>query len=321
MVLRLGLGRLVTRDYLVPSGDEDHLVDHLSEVMGTPLAAGVHLGPPRANRKPVLTLVTGTGEIVAFAKLGVDVLTDQLVAREAQTLRELPRPTPHPLVVPTLLHRGRWRGHELMVMSPVAIPRRPRDPDPASLVAAVRAVFTLGCERAVPIDEAVDRLRASLTRHRLSSPDMDAVVQLLDTVGTLSDDSDLVRLGPAHGDFAPGNLIAGSAEPLCLIDWERFESCGVPYGSDLLHFEFRRALDLKGSSFAGAARSIVTAAPRLLRPLAVERRAAYATVGLYLARIAGRYLVDGQAGPGRRLGPVAPWLATACRDIATQAGN
>ena len=53
------------------------------------LVVGVHLGPPRANRKPVLAVADRHGTLLAFAKCGVDPLTDRLVAHEAAALRHL----------------------------------------------------------------------------------------------------------------------------------------------------------------------------------------------------------------------------------------
>ena len=46
----------------------------------------MHLGAARANRKPVLQLLTPDGETVGFAKIGVSPLTSSLVWAERDAL-------------------------------------------------------------------------------------------------------------------------------------------------------------------------------------------------------------------------------------------
>ncbi len=64
-------------------GRRTSLVSHLSDELGQELTAGIHLGPPRANRKPVLQLMDPSGATVAFAKVGVNRLTRERVRHEA----------------------------------------------------------------------------------------------------------------------------------------------------------------------------------------------------------------------------------------------
>ena len=64
----------------------ESIATHLSALLGQPVRLGIHLGPPRANQKPVLQVLTPEGRTLGFAKIGANVLTRQLVAAEAQAL-------------------------------------------------------------------------------------------------------------------------------------------------------------------------------------------------------------------------------------------
>ena len=50
------------------------------------MVVSLRIGPPRANRKPVLELLSPGGEVLGFAKVGVTGLTRELVRAEAAAL-------------------------------------------------------------------------------------------------------------------------------------------------------------------------------------------------------------------------------------------
>ncbi len=128
--LRLGLDRLLLPHRVKVGGDEG-IDDHLAAVLGHEVHLSIHIGPTRANRKPVLQILDGDAKTVAFAKLGVNPLTRELVDAEtaatrrlsefcdlkllrvpaAPALRELERPQPHgDLRAPVLGGPGRARA-------------------------------------------------------------------------------------------------------------------------------------------------------------------------------------------------------------------
>ena len=53
------------------------------------MLVSLHLGPARANRKPVLQLIAPDGETLGFAKLGIGPLTRRLVRAETTALSAL----------------------------------------------------------------------------------------------------------------------------------------------------------------------------------------------------------------------------------------
>ncbi|MEO8330710.1 MAG: hypothetical protein ABI586_11940, partial [Candidatus Nanopelagicales bacterium] len=108
------------------------ITEYVSDRLGREIVVGVHLGPARANRKPVLALVTPAGEVVGYAKLGVNRLTDRLVANEAEALVHLNAMDATALkgiVAPRLLLQDSWAGHSLVVQSALSHSGRAiRDP-------------------------------------------------------------------------------------------------------------------------------------------------------------------------------------------------
>ncbi len=100
-------------------GSEGDIVAYLSGALGQKVLVGLHTSPPRANRKPILHLLTPSGDSIGFAKVGVDQLTRELVSHEAATLRMLSTPSFRSFEVPELLHHGTWNGLEVLVQSPL----------------------------------------------------------------------------------------------------------------------------------------------------------------------------------------------------------
>ncbi len=91
VALRAGAGRLVPHDRLavrVPAGAPT-IESHLRAVLGRPVLVSMHLGAPRANRKPVLQVLTPAGGTIAYAKIGVNSLTSSLVQAEHDALTRL----------------------------------------------------------------------------------------------------------------------------------------------------------------------------------------------------------------------------------------
>ncbi|WP_242454128.1 hypothetical protein [Bailinhaonella thermotolerans] len=103
-----------------------------------------------------------------------------------------------------------------------------------------------------------------------------------------------------HGDFSPWNL-AQHDESLLVWDWERFDD-GLPFGFDLLHHAFQRAL--RRMSPRAAAEACVTGAARLLCPLGPSSAEARQVAVQYLITLAERHRRDGH----EPLGPQSSWL-------------
>jgi hypothetical protein len=301
-------GRLNSRTHYLPSPS---LFDAVAESLGgTPgdFSIGVHLGPPRANRKPVLAVTDAAGTLVAFAKCGVDALTDQLVGHEAEVLADLAarkaRGALAHVVVPELMARGLHAGHEYVVQTP--IPTTPRTRDPEVVTAAQTEVAALGRGPFAQSDRLAAIRRDWMVR---AESDDDAVVSAFARLATTwcdeAEESGL-QWGSWHGDWRATNMATTPAG--CSVwDWERFAE-GVPLGYDALHlFLTKRLASVR--ELSALPHDVRENSARLLRRFGVtERHDVHLTTTGYLLELAGRYLDDDQLRAGARLGAVGDWL-------------
>ena len=273
----------------------------LTATLGSPVVATVHLGPDRANRKPVLALTSPRGRVLGFAKVAVDLLTAGLVTAEGEALRSL-QAVAHPaFTAPQALDRGQWQGLPYVVQSPLPVQTERQDADPARILAAqVELTRTLGTTSGLIADSSylVD------LRHRLSECENAGHI-VTDLVQRAVDARpQTLELGAWHGDWRPTNC-AVTSDTVLVWDWERFAT-GVPCGFDALHYlltsRARATPDV-----ADLAPMLYTSAPGLLQAFGVDRAGAELVTTLYLAELSARYLTDRQDETSARLGDVMAW--------------
>ncbi|OLB82247.1 MAG: hypothetical protein AUI14_00990 [Actinobacteria bacterium 13_2_20CM_2_71_6] len=297
--LRTGVDRALLRDRITVTG-ADTIDSYLRTVLDRDVAISVHIGPARANRKPVLQLLSPEGETVGFAKLGTNALTRRLVRLEATALAALHHARLSTVVIPRILHTGRWQGHEVLVQE--ALPAwQPRRPARLRLPAAMREVASCLGITAAPLRRS-PYLAALAGRLSIvdGGPLRGAVLALVDRRGHTA-----LEFGAWHGDWAPWNM-AALADSVLVWDWERFTP-GVPLGFDAIHHELQLRLE-RGEDAGTAVDATLAAVPALLATFAVAPDAAEVTALLYLIDLATRYLADRQAEAGARLGVLGSWL-------------
>ena len=260
---RLGLGPLVFRDRLVVTGAG--LDAYLAEVLDTPALVSMHIGPARANRKPVLQLLAPDGRALGYAKLGVDPLTRALVDAEAAALRRLADLPLGPVTVAGVRHHSDWHGHALLVQQalPVRLPRAtPAAAEAAERTAMVTVAGCLGVRRgswagsghAARLADAVDALGARPEAERLRT-----------VLKSVADADPTVAFGAWHGDWNGGNSAVLADGRVLVWDWERFEP-DVPAGYDALHRAVQTAIGHDGVAPTEAARALIAGADRTLAP-------------------------------------------------------
>ncbi len=320
--LRSGASRVLLRDTATITVPERRTADsidaYLEKVLGGSLAFSVHIGPARANRKPVLQLLSTTGETVGFVKLGVGPLTRDLVRAETAALGALNQGAFQALTVPRVLHAGQWREHEVLVQSALPIWEPRSTLTTKKLVAAMTEVAR--CKgvhtSSLAADDYWRRLRKRLEdlTARPAGVARDDGTDANDEARALANAADQLVAGAGHvelafgawhGDWTPWNMATTSSTVL-VWDWERFTT-GVPMGYDALHFDFQRLLT-RGVEAATAVDITTSRASRLLAPFDVEPAAADVSALLYLIDLATRYLEDRQAEAGARLGVLGRWL-------------
>ncbi|GII52917.1 hypothetical protein Pth03_13060 [Planotetraspora thailandica] len=253
----------------------DTIETHLSQVLGQPVRAVVHVRPARrANRKPVLE-AHGQSGLVAFVKIGDSAGTRALVRHEVEVLRMLSRRTLKVIATPRVVHHGTWRGYEVLVVSPLPVTAAPVSR--SLLDAAVAEIATIGRQC---VTTGAPARRGPVPEH----------------AGGWSD-----RGWGWHGDFSPWNVSAGPDGRLLVWDWERF-ALGVPLGFDALHYHFQRAL--RRMRPAVAARSCLSQAGLVLEPFGLSAAEARRSAAHYLVTLADRHHRDGH----EPLGPSSLWL-------------
>jgi hypothetical protein len=269
----------------------------------------MYLGAPRANRKPVLQVLTPDGRTVAYVKVGVDPLTCRLVRAEATALRTLAEADLVLSTVPAVLHSGQWNGLELLVQSPLPVAGNRERPSPERIAAAQREVAAVGSTPAGPL--ALSPYWSDLVGRIAALPDSPAARTLADLVPRVEKVVGEVplALGAWHGDWTPWNT-ALAGDRLLVWDWERFAT-GVPVGFDALHWALQTDLVTHlADPGESASRSLVTAG-EVLEPFGLSTEQVRATGVAYLAELAARYLADRQSEAGARLGDVGSWLLPA----------
>jgi Phosphotransferase enzyme family len=304
--ITLGLGSLLSRSHIeivVDGGIEEYL----SDLLGCRVRIGIRLGPPRANRKPVLTVCDLQGKVKAFAKLGVDPLTDRLVKDEAKALEDLAGQQHATLCVPALLHAVQWAGHQLVVQT--ALPVRGAGSDDPALVARAMGEVATGPGETVQ-DLATSPFATGLTAD-LGRIDQDFAADLADAAGGILGRSTELSFGAWHGDWSPSNMHCDDGK-VYLWDWERY-STGVPVGMDAVHFAFWHGVTRRGMGHETSARACLANAASTLEPIGIPAADAPLVAALSLLAVGLRYAGDRQADAGGQLGRLDGWLIPALR--------
>jgi hypothetical protein len=267
---RAGGGRLVPASRVVTGADGPSLaawLDGLLGVQGCTVAVGV--GPPRANRKPVLQVLGPDGATVAWGKVGWDPLTRRLVGDEADVLDQLGGALAPGIAVPTVLARAPWRGSEVVLTAPLALRRRvrrPLRPDPDLLRAAAGPPTALD-----PWHDATARRLAAVVGGRDLVPVLDRVADRLAGTG--------VPGARWHGDLTPWNVgpVPGGR---AVWDWER-SAAPVPLGLDAVHASYAVATLRGGVPVADALAAATEDVSEVLTALGVAGAAVPAVTAAY----------------------------------------
>ncbi|MFI5099237.1 MAG: hypothetical protein ACHQE5_01785 [Actinomycetes bacterium] len=308
LAFRVGLaGRLLPGRLVVTQaeGARDGLDSALADLLGQDVRLGIRLGPRRANRKPVLQVVSARGRLLAYAKLGTNPLTDRLVRAETAALLQLADDTRlGPVRVPQVLHSGGWQGHPLLVQAPLPV-HRAADPGGARLVEAMVAVAGTGTGTPCALVDLPWWGRTAAALEAL--PPGDVAGRLGAVRDRLAADAAGCALTPSawHGDWNAGNcsVVPGA---VLVWDWERYET-GVPAGFDALHLSLQAAISA-GVDPGEAACRVLADAARLTAPFGLPAQDAPVVAAAYLWGIGVRYAADDQDGAGAAVGRLGDWL-------------
>jgi len=316
--LASGLGGLVLRDRLqvrVPP-DAETIETHLTAVLGYPVRVSMNLGAARANRKPVLQLLTPAGRTAGFAKIGVNPLTSELIRTEHDALVRLKAAALTRIAVPDVLASGRWQGLDVLVLSPLPVWHRRVPLRPGQLALAMVELASVPPVSQAPLvtSQYWERLVSRLE----SADDGSERTALHEALGQLASraGSSRLRFGHGHGDWTPWNM-ASTRAGLLVWDWERF-TAGTPAGFDALHYWLQAQAVADGRDPRQAAAACVGQAAALLEPFGLPAAEARLTALVYLADLSVRYLADRQEQAGARFGAPGTWLIPALQAGVSQ---
>jgi hypothetical protein len=305
----LGASVLPTRMRVQAPAGTPTIETYLRDAVSQEVRVSMFLGPARANRKPVLQVLTPDGKPIGFAKVGVNPLTRDLVRTECAAVARLSRARFDEITVPPMLHYGDWRGLSVLLLS--ALPAWQRR-HPVSPVRLARAMQEIACINGVERGPLLDGPYLQHLRDRLAkadeSPERATLEGVLDVLAGHAGEM-VFTYGAWHGDWAPWNMM-NAGRRLLVWDWERFAT-GVPLGFDALHHWLQTEVGPKRRDPFTAACGCIERAPQLLAPFQIPARQARVTALLYLAELATRYLVDRQAESGSRSGAPGTWLVPA----------
>jgi hypothetical protein len=198
-------------------------------------AAGIRTSD---NRKTMLHLVDRSGSPAGYAKVGWNEPTDELVATEADTLREVGGRT-GPMRAPALLARIDYHGHPVAVAEPLPLDVRGAMSGLPLPTAQELAALTPVVRRA-PVGQTAQfrTLRDRLLRAAEAPHVTDLARRALDSATELAGDTGAVPVTARwHGDLAPWNCARDGTGQLWAWDWENAERDATA-GLDAMHWTF-----------------------------------------------------------------------------------
>jgi hypothetical protein len=271
---------------------DDRRVAELKEWLAPGLGVaslGVLLGPPRANRKPVLVVLDASGRPHCYAKVGGTALTRALVQGEAEHLHRVAGLGLQRVRAPRVLRAGSWNGLDVLVTSALTAPASGRHPTTLP-VEATRDLLRRLVRVDVPLAHAPFLHPGLFTAPTPPGlPTLERLrTRLLDAVGDRR-----LPLAASHGDWTPWNMAVADDGTLDTWDWERF-SVDTAQGLDVVHF-CASAVDHEDPG--RAEQLLVRDLPRLLAACGVDPRLSRPLLCAYLLHLAGRYSRDLELEP------------------------
>ncbi len=236
--LRLGISQLFLRKVRLPDvcGPKTHdapFLSYLKSLVGRQdITFGASLGTAGIHRKPVIEVLTETGEVLAYVKVGWNEATRELVRNEVQALGLLATKPPKNFLAPQVIHAGDWHNCYICMVS--AQSGRAPTADPGSHLARVVAELAALDFGQSPLLESrwweqlrqqVDQVQDQYFRSVLDR----GVQALAETAGDRP-----LPFHYHHGDFAPWNMRWVENRPF-VFDWE-YAGSGAPAGFDLIHY-------------------------------------------------------------------------------------
>ncbi|WP_017574237.1 phosphotransferase [Nocardiopsis kunsanensis] len=311
-----GLAPLLLRDRLYVGAGPG--IEHaLASALDREVSVAIHLGPPRANRKPVLLLLTPGGRTIGYAKVATNDLTSRLVRTETRALQHLDGALLKDVTVPRLLHEGEWNGHPFLVQEALPVGDQTDRPTRHQLLRCVTQIVGLGAVRTrwlsdSPYRRSLEERITLLGARPEAQPLREALSRLPDV---------RVPFGAWHGDLTRWN-VASTSRRAFVWDWERL-ALDAPAGFDALHYDLNEAV--QAGVHPGVHRWLDSGSRLLRDPLMAATGLLPHTVStvmaLYLIDLATRFLTDLRPGSSGVVAAVDDWLLPALDGLRVRADH
>jgi thymidylate kinase len=243
MGIRLGVAQpllrkvqvLLRQDVAEKERGKISLLEHLKEILGRQdLTYAISLGTPGPHRKPVIQVLTRSGQTLGYVKVGWNAATNALVRHEADVYRRLSGVSFDSFAVPTVVYTDWWGDRFLCIQ---CAPEGKMETAPQKLTChhpAVLKELSTFHVRWLPLQESafwtnlsrrIESIQSAYYRHILQQ----GACRVEEWLGLKP-----LPFHACHGDFAPWNaqLLNGR---LFLFDWECAD-LEAPPGWDLCHF-------------------------------------------------------------------------------------
>jgi len=244
--LRSGVGRrmippvhlIARRGSTASEGGNGFILEYLAQILGRrDLSVGISVGTPGPHRKPVLLVLGGDGQSLAYVKVGSSHVSNLLVQCEAETLQFLTTHPCHSFSAPAVLHAGWWNGRFLVIQSaPTGEMRAPagsRSPRYLDVPKDLAALHT----RWMTLKESGFWEDVLLRIHEVSNQYYRETLERGVRRAEERLASDPLPFHLSHGDFVPWNT-RYDGRKLFVFDWEYSREAGLP-AEDVFHFHFQ----------------------------------------------------------------------------------
>jgi hypothetical protein len=270
------------------------LTKYVADVLGrTDLELAVRMGGRRPNRKPVLQVLSRSGDVLAYVKVGWNTLTRSLVRNEADVLLELARNSNEAtsFSVPAVIHAGKCGDLEVLIIAPVSpMPWFRRPASRSQLLTTSMEIASLKPRSRQRLatsawwqntDARLDALSDFVRASRL-----EVLHDLAASIEQEYGDAD-VEFGGWHGDWTCWNIGQVDAR-LVVMDWERSGPV-VPVGLDAAHYDFDASVKFRKRPPLEAVQHLLAGGGSLLPAVAPDARLARLLLSLDLLEMVLRF--------------------------------
>ncbi|MCH1867537.1 hypothetical protein [Nocardioides sp. CFH 31398] len=288
------LARLPLRRLRV--ADTGSLVAAVRDHLGGPADVAVRLGSWQHARTVVLRALAPDSSTLAFGKLGIDPAGRAAVRAETDALERVGGLGLRLVVHSTVLHRGTWRGHELLLVSPLlADDGGTGGGDAGRPVDAMRELAAAPGSRTAPLADSGWWARTTRRLADVDDPTLRAELgSHLQAVGRAAGTAPL-GLGPCHGDWTAWNMVR-DGERVLLWDWEHYGE-DVPVGFDAVHFLAQELRVHEGTGDAEERAWLDRAGAALRQDLGLPVAEQDVVLAAYLLDVNLRFVLDRQRTP------------------------